>query len=507
MIATDKRKAIFLLHQEGMAEREIARKLGLSRNTVRTIIRQGGERPPRVRTDKKRLAEELLRQLHHQCKGRIVRVHEKLVEEHGIAVCYSTLTQMLRELGISTAQSARCQQVPDEPGLEMQHDTTVYQIELAGRPTKLVASLLYLRYSKRRYLKFYRAFDRFRMKCFFHQALCFWGYCARQCIIDNTNLARLRGTGAQALIHPEMEAFAREYGFVFRCHALKHANRKAGEERSFWTVETNFLPGRSFQTLEDLNQQALAWSTERLDHKPQGKAKLIPAKVFEYECQHLLHLPAHLPAPYRDHVRGTDQYGFAAFGANYYWVPGIKREDVKLLEYDERLKIYQHGQCLAEYPLPPEGVKNQKFSPPGQPPAGYPRNRKRPTETEEKYLRALAPAVTAYLDFALPTKGIQRHEFIRRLLGLSRRMSVELLTQSLERARKYRITSLETVERIALLYLQQGTGLLPSAEVDGEFTQRAAYQEGCLTEAPDLSVYQDLSAEQAGPPADHQNPS
>src|SRR6266571_5041085 len=105
MIATDKRKAIFLLHQEGMAEREIARKLGLSRNTVRTIIRQGGERPPRVRTDKKRLAEELLRQLHHQCKGRIVRVHEKLVEEHGIAVCYSTLTQMLRELGISSTSS------------------------------------------------------------------------------------------------------------------------------------------------------------------------------------------------------------------------------------------------------------------------------------------------------------------------------------------------------------------------------------------------------------------
>ena len=89
----------------------------------------------------------------------------------------------------------------------MQHDTTVYQIELGGRRIKVVASLIYLRYSKRRYLKFYRAFDRFAMKCFFHQALSFWGYCARQCIIDNTNLARLRGTGAQAVINPEMEAF------------------------------------------------------------------------------------------------------------------------------------------------------------------------------------------------------------------------------------------------------------------------------------------------------------
>lgn len=65
---------------------------------------------------------------------------------------------------------------------------------------------------------------------------------------------------------------------------------------------------------------------------------------------------------------------------------------------------------------------------------------------EEKHLRALAPAVAAYLDFALAGKGIARHHFIRQLLALSRRMSVELLSRSLERARKYRISNLETEE-------------------------------------------------------------
>jgi len=223
-----------------------------------------------------------------------------------------------------------------------------------------------------------------------------------------------------------------------------------------------------------------------------GKAGLIPAKAFEHERQYLVELPAHLPAPYRLHGRGTDQYGYMTFGVNHYWVPGTKRADVKVLEYGDRLKIYQAGQCLAEYPLPPEDVKNKQFSPPGQPAPLHPaKNRRHRTEAEEKHLRALAPAANAYLDFALPIKGIQRHEFIRRLLALSRKMSVELLTQSLERARKYRITSLETVERIAVLYLQQGDGPLPLAEVDAEFTQRQAYQEGSLTEPPDLSIYQD----------------
>ena len=190
-----------------------------------------------------------------------------------------------------------------------------------------------------------------------------------------------------------MEAFARQYAFEYRCHELGHCNRKAGEERSFWTVETNFLPGRTFQDLEDLNRQAFEWSTVRLDNKPQGKAGLIPAKAFEHERGYLSALPAHLPAPYRVHERGTDQYGFVTFGANYYWVPGTQRDDIKLLEYSDRLKLYQAGQCLAEYPLPADGVRKATVQPAGPAgPAPPPHNRKHPTETEEKHLRALDPA-------------------------------------------------------------------------------------------------------------------
>jgi hypothetical protein len=67
-------------------------------------------------------------------------------------------------------------------------------------------------------LKFYRVFDRFAMKCFLHEALIFWGYSAKQCIIDNTSLARLRGSGKQAVIVPEMACFAERYSF--HCNSL-----------------------------------------------------------------------------------------------------------------------------------------------------------------------------------------------------------------------------------------------------------------------------------------------
>jgi transposase len=493
MIDPEMRNAIFQLHQEGMPLREISRRLHISRSTVRIIIRQQGKFARKARKDKIQLDPELLQRLYRQCDGWIQRVHEKLLEEHQLEVGYSTLTRLLRDLGLSRNQPVRCDRVPDEPGAEMQHDTTVYQVKLAEKRTKLIASLLYLRYSKRRYLRFYRVFNRFAMKCFLHEALMFWGYAAGQCIIDNTNLARLRGVGKRAVIVPEMRAFSRRYGFEFVCHALDHPNRKAGEERSFWTVETNFLPGRTFDSLQDLNEQARQWATQRMEHRPQTKTRLIPAKAFEHEQAYLNQLPGHLPAPYQEHERGTDQYGYVAFAANYYWVPGTRRDDVKLLQYADRLKVFQRHALLAEYSLPADSVKGQHFSPPGQPqPRHQPKNRHRDARHEEQRLRAMGNEVADYLDYALSAPGVQRHRFTRELFALSRKLTQGVFVKTVQRALRYRIVDLATLRRIAWLCISQSEDVLPEADVDEDLQQRPAYQEGCLTDQPDLSVYDQL---------------
>lgn len=490
MIDPDMRRAVFQLHQAGMSLRQISHRLHISRNAVRVIVKQEGKLIHKQRNDKRQIDPELLERLYRECGGWIQRIHEKLLEEEGIQVGYSTLTRLLRDLGLGDCRPLRCDRVPDEPGAEMQHDTTVYQLKLDGRRTRLIASLLYLRYSKRRYLRFYRVFNRFAMKCFLHEALMFWGYSARQCIIDNTNLARLRGAGRQAVIVPEMEAFSRARGFQFVCHALDHPNRKAGVERGFWGVESSFLPGRTFESLEDLNEQARQWATERMEHRPQTKSRLIPAKAFEHERLYLNELPRHLPAPYQEHRRGTDQYGYVAFAANYYWVPGSRREEVKVLEYADRLKICLRHTTLAEYPLPPDGVRDQHYSPPGEPkPRRGPKNRHHDARREEQRLRALGAEVGAYLDHVLKTPGIQRHRFTRELFAFSCKVTRDVFIKTVNRALHYRIVDLATVRRIAWLCMDQQQGPLPEVDVNEAFHQRPAYQEGCLTDQPDLSAY------------------
>lgn len=499
MLDPQKRNAIYYFYSQGLPIRQIARNLQIDRGTVRAIIAQKGEVDNRPRSDKIVLDNELITRLYRQCDGYVKRIQEKLEEEHGTRIGYSTLTARIRELEIGQPLHQRCEQVLDQPGAEMQHDTSDYRLVLGGKTVKLIASLLYFRYCKVRYLKFYRYFNRFTMKCFFHEALSHWGYSASVCIIDNTNLARLRGTGKNAVMVPEMEQFAKGYGFRFVCHEKGHANRKAGNERGFYTTETNFFPGREFDDLQDLNRQARQWATDRLIHRPVGKSGLIPAKAFEQEQAFLNKLPDYISEPYLEYQRGIDQYGYISFDGNFYWVPGLKRHEVKVLHFADHIQIYHQRQLLVEYGLPPWNVTNQKFSPPGHPqPRHQPKDRKNPTTDEEKTLRSIKTLDT-YLHFALKEKGgQQKHRFIRVLYGLYQKMSAPLFEKAIERALTYRISDPVTIERIALLQIKQAQYPMPSVAIDQEFTSRPSFLEGRFTDEVDWSVYSKIGEEEDG---------
>ena len=158
-----------------------------------------------------------------------------------------------------------------------------------------------------------------------------------------------------------------------------------------------------------------------------------------------------------------------------------------MLRYLHHLVLCQDRRTLIEYALPPWGVKNQPFHAPGQQPRYRPRNRKLSSQEEEKRLRAIDPVIGAYVDFILGTPGLLRHQFLRRLWAFHQRWSTALFLRTIERAHRYHITSLETLERIALLHLDDTA--LPEPVVDPDLEKRPAYQEGSLTETPDLSRY------------------
>lgn len=490
MIDESYRNAIYHLHCEGMGYREIARRLNISRNTVKKIVSQKGQVPLITRNDKRVVDGELLEALYRECDRRVRRVFEKLTEDYGFSLSYSTVWRRLKELNISGPVDTRCHRVPDVPGDEMQHDTSQYHVLLGDRRVRVVASLLYFRYSKVRYLKFYRSFNRFCMKCFLHEALVFWGYSARICIIDNTNLARLRGTGKHAVMAPEMAAFSKRYGFKFQCHEIGHSNRKAGNERGFFTIATNFLPGRTFSSLEDLNRQAVEWATERMANRPVGKTRLIPSQAFEYEKKSLIPLPKYLPAPYQSLSRTIDQYGYIAVEGNYYWIPGTGRGMRTVLRYSDRIVVYDGRKQLIDYPIPADGMKNQKITPPGfSGMTRQPKNRKKPVEEERKALENICPQITPFLEM-VKKNGHPIHRYIRELWNLSRRTGKKIFNAAIERALKYTVTDILTIENMCAMLVTEQRVIPPVLEPEQDDVYgRDAYQEGRFGGDVDLTIY------------------
>ena len=280
MINEDKMKAVWALYQEGVRASDISKKLNIDRKTVKKIIDQEGVFSQKTRSDKLILDDELILRTFKKCNEWGERTHEEL-EKIGVKIAYSTLMKKIREMGLKENEKKFSTPVPDVPGFECQHDLSPYTIKIGDSLIKLQASLLHYRYSKMNYLKFYPSFNRFNMKCFFYEGLNYFGYVPSQCVIDNTSLVINRGSGKNAVFNKEMVDFAKSFSFKWYAHAIKHSDRKAGVERGFWTIETNFFPGREFSSLEDLNTQAKEWCESR--SKKMNKNKIIPIDYFEYE--------------------------------------------------------------------------------------------------------------------------------------------------------------------------------------------------------------------------------
>ena len=193
-----------------------------------------------------------------RARGNVVRARELLADD-GLDVHYSTLTRWVREAGLRSPPR-RAGEYDFVPGQEMQHDTSPHRVTFAtaDKPVTAQCAGLVLAYSRRLFIQYYPRFTRFEAKAFLLEAARFMAGVCPVCVIDNTSVLLAAGAGADAVIAPEMRAFARTLGFGFRAHQVGHADRKGRIERPFYYVETNFLVGRSFADFDDLNRQALA---------------------------------------------------------------------------------------------------------------------------------------------------------------------------------------------------------------------------------------------------------
>lgn len=487
MLSQELRTAILTLHAQGHGSRKIANDLSVGRNAVRQVIASGRTQALKRRNKPHWLEPHIdgLRELHGECRGNLVRVQEEMKARHNVEISYTTLTRFCRSYGIGQVEKQPVCRIVTGPGEEMLHDTSPYTIEIAGKRVKRQCASLVLGYSRRLYIQFYEKFDRFHCKIFLTEALKYMGGACRRCVIDNTHVVIVCGTGKNAQISPEMEAFEQRFGFKFLAHELGDADRSGKVERPFWYIERNFLVGRTFKDDADLNRQALAWLEEKANIRHIRELGASPKELFAAERPRLVALPLYVPEVYQVHRRDVDGYGYVHLHAMRYSAPAkALGRTVTLRETnDEVILLDGHEELARHVKLTGSDGRNQSTLP------GHTRRARRPLAPfpEEGQLKALGPAMQAYL-VELKNKRTYRYGWsLRKLYVLLCQHKAEDLLEAVARASEHRLFDVRRIETILLQNLARQEYLLPMEPQDYE--KSPEFLKGAGTPPSDLGEY------------------
>lgn len=320
MLDETTRATILALQQAGHGKRVIARTLGISRNAVRRVIASNTAAVPIVeRAEKGEAYHDDIVELLASCKGNLVRVHEEL-EATGGRISYPALTAYCRRHGIGHEPPKPAGRYDHQPGQEMQHDTSPHFADIGGRERAVQIAGLALAYSRLSYVQLYPQFTRFECKVFLDDALDYVGGACPICMVDNTSVIVLRGTGKDMVPVPEMVAFGEARGFEFRAHEKGDANRSAVVEGLFDFVQNNFLAGRKFRDFDHANREAVAWC-DKINAAFSRKLHASRRELFAAESHMLVQLPAWRSPVYRLDTRLVDLEAYVNVHTFRYEVP------------------------------------------------------------------------------------------------------------------------------------------------------------------------------------------
>ena len=441
------------MQSQGKSLREISRVLQLSRNTVRRIVRN-------LETDDANTANTAnaaspvvprayLKSAFERTQGNVVRIAELLAAEYGQTVSYSTLTRWVREAGLRAAP-VRAGEYTFEPGEEMQHDTSPHRIMLGDKSVTAQCAGLVLAYSRRLFIQYYPRFTRFEAKQFLLEAVRFMEGACPRCVIDNTSVMVASGAGADAVIAPEMDAFASTLGFIFTAHRVGDPDRKGRIERNFYFVETNFLPGRHFTDFDDLNRQALAWCREVANAKPKRVLGMTPEAAYVLEKPYLTALPSVLPPVYEVYERVVDLSGYVSLDANRYSVPErLVGQSVTVYKYPARIDIHhRHARVASHARLISQ--RDARSTDPAHHPTPTRASRVPGIETQ---LCLDSPELEAYVR-AVKQRGQGRAvRALRRLLEIQRTYPKTAFLAAVHQAAKYGLYDLGRLEKLVLQHV------------------------------------------------------
>lgn len=448
---------VVLLTTQGMSRRAITRALGVSRNTIRKILREHAhardnghsalqKRPERVpraaKIDAYRArVQELLARFPDITAQRVFEI----LSDAGFSGGYTGVKKHLRRVRPAPKPTPSLEAPVFGPGEMAESDWSPYELTYTDRRKELVQLFSYiLVFSTRKFFDVFSSVDLFALMDGHQRAFARFGGCAAACKYDSQKPVVLRWEGTQPIYNPRYLAFAAHYGI--RPAAVRgKPNAKPRVERGFWEHERSFLNGRSFRDRDDFRAQLSDWMTRVVDpRRRHGKSAL---ERFQDEKSHLRPLPTHPYDTARVAYRLCSIDGYVEWQGNRYAVQYDHVTDFLPLRITQS-ELFVYGPdltCLARYELRPRGL-GEKLDPLGL----HARNRKAAIDVDKlrQTFEQMGDGAAAFLPqlTALPTRVWTHHA--RQILLLRARYDTAAVDAALAHAARFGALEVASVERI-----------------------------------------------------------
>ena len=492
---------VVTLKSQGMAARAIARALGVSRNTVKSLLighvaaRETGHaalaplpvRAPRAQkldVFRPKIAELMARFADITSQ----RVFEILRAE-GFDGSYTAIKNHMRGVRPSNKPAPSLTTPIYGPGEMGESDWSPYEVKFTTGKRATVQALSYvLVNSTRKFFALYESNDLHALMDGHKLAFERFQGCAEQCKYDSQKPVVLRWEGHQPIYNPRFLAFSSHYEFRPLAVRRGHPNDKPRTERSFWEVERSFLNGREFRDLDDMRAQLAHWLDDIVDHRRRNRSTAL--ERFAHEQPHLKPLPRHGYDTARVIYRVCRIDGFVDWDGNRYAVPYEHVTDLLPVRVTQReLFVYAADlRCVARHELAPRGA-GLSLDPAGI----HPAPQRRPAiDLDQIHVAFGNMGERSAGFFRLMSIGVPRAwaQQARQILMLRERYPISDIDLALGRAASFGAVDFPTVERILAV---QATPRTLDEYVAEETAQRIEQTLGkARTQPRDLREYDRL---------------
>lgn len=448
-LSEERRANIREVFKETGSIRQTVKRTGISRNAIRRELKRlanpfpnapaSHHRPSKLDPYKAKISY-LVREKHLTA----VRVLEEITEL-GYQGGYSILKDYIRIIR-PTPFRRPTPPIDHPPGQEGQMDWSPHQVILGGRRQIVHTGSIVLCFSRWLFTRHFPDETTESVIRLHEEAFQELGAVPEIMTYDNmTTVGRHTGPG-KVWINTTFKRFAEQYGFKIVILPPGAKERHGKVERPFHYIEHNFLAGREFENMEDLNRRGDIWRANTANVRIHGTLRERPIDRLLRERPYLKPLHQNLSDIFYKEVDRLIHTDFClAIDTNRYSAnPKLIGQDAKVRLYRDHLEIWVNKQLDCKH-IYVQGRYQRQVLPEHE--EIYKKMTGQCELLKNVFLRLGEPAMT-YYDGLKKQRGVAAGYHLQRILQYVDRHGQDVVAGALAHASRYGAYSADAVLRI-----------------------------------------------------------